>query len=161
MADERPDPAHTPPGGPGADGSIPAATLADATGAPDASSSPETVEAIPGFREACLDVLQLFNFPKAGTWYPDEDDLCKRLARRKGWKGLPGPYRLAVASYVAAVEGRRGALNEFLDRFEGAVRQNVTVTAITPEQAARMSEQELEEALRRYGIQTAAMGTMN
>ncbi len=146
MADERPDPAHTPPGSAGAVDPVPAATQADATGAPSPSPEPispeeaaeltAALEARQSLSRALRDILAL---PARGKTtkrctfaeLQDPDHLIRQF---EFWHHKRAHLAEATVIGLLIKVFERGpqavtAFREICDRLEGPVQQKVAVTA--------------------------------
>ena len=122
MAEERSDTAHN------LDGAALAAPAdrAASPGASEATSTPESAEVIPGFRESLQRALKLFVRRHKGEYKLDFDWTLSRLERN-----MERPATLldaiAVRMVCDAAYGSSKAWRELLDRLEGSVPQRMAV----------------------------------
>ena len=160
MAEEHPLPGHTRDG---AEESAPvlrpvAVEAAEAISSPDSAE----IEAVNGARrsiaEGLRDVLALSvigaNTKACSLAELQDPEHVLKLYRRR-YQRTPHVADVVCVCLVAKVlEGGRqtvAAFRELADRLDGPVTQRVMLS-ITPEQAERMSDEELSAALKRAGL---------
>ena len=160
MADEQPLPGHSRDGAAAAA----AAIRPDADVAPEAISPTETalleaqLSARRSLAEGLRDVLALPAFKASGmaNTFEELSDPDKILHNwKRCHRRMPGYADLLSMSLIATALqcGRQtvAAFREVADRLDGPVTQRVMLS-ITPEQAERMSDEELSAALKRAGL---------
>lgn len=124
MAEDRSDTTHS------LDGAALAAPANEVVSpeASEATSSQDSAEAIPGFRESLQRALKLFVRRHKGEYKLDFDWTLSRLERN-----MERPATLldaiAVRMVCDAAYGSHRAWKELLDRLEGTVPQNVAMRA--------------------------------
>lgn len=153
MPDERPSPAHTRDGAAVGVPDAAPALRAVVEDAPEGIFQPPDAE-VREFVEL-VRLLESFRVcpEKSGTFIVTKDKLAQEYLRVTHKIPTVGVIKVCefVASQCRPMQASK-AVEMALNRMYGAVAQKVNVT-ITPDQAARMSESEIDGALRKMGVQ--------